>query len=760
MEETENNESPLRSGDSRPQEIVEDSEDKIVEESLTSPIEIDSESLNKKIEDSNEFSIQNELNKEIETIKSIENIEVIEETKILTNSIDFNNQNNYIKDNELNVQLEINNNNYEDNNYENNKEEKNHNEIIENISENKEIIFETSESFIIQDLNDKKKYQNLIVESKTDTFKILNEDSDNLTKEINVSNNDLQINFINIDNKPNDYISSEENNRTIEKHENFTHSNIQLQNIQEISNSQSNLDSLSDNDINCTENNNQYKEKTENNSPIEKSESLNEQKIPSISKTNNGTKTQNKKKGLFWGWKVALFNTKTTKKENIEDNLIEKISPSTPNQTEEYINENISNTGHISDDQSDSKDVEDLINQKNENFEINNNNENQIENDKDSIKSNDVANNEETNEIVNEINNLNTQVNNEINNESNSIDKQISNIEQAIPTTVVRNDSNKKKSLTPLKNESKKDLNKDNEDTDIIHSGYLTKEGAVFRSWKKRFFILRNNKVLYYHANPKSVSKGQILLHNTQIKKIENRSYKGKDNCFQIYSQEFSRTYYMFAESPEDMDIWIKKLRLVTYGYNESHMKWLVLGPSGSGKSSLIQRWINGVFDKDVPETKSVEMTKCKATTDDGQVIEIVLFEANEKNINIQSIDPSTIDNTCCVILVFDVTNKESWETVKSWLPTLKSQIKESLFIIVGTKMDLNSSRAVSSISGFMFASKTDVDYMEATATSNLGDYCFSFIVDQLVRKGKVSELLERTNHKESIIQKSNLNEN
>ena len=40
-------------------------------------------------------------------------------------------------------------------------------------------------------------------------------------------------------------------------------------------------------------------------------------------------------------------------------------------------------------------------------------------------------------------------------------------------------------------------------------SGYMTKQGEVFRSWKSRFFVLNNGVIMYYTGEPSCSSEGE-----------------------------------------------------------------------------------------------------------------------------------------------------------------------------------------------------------------------------------------------------------
>jgi len=86
-------------------------------------------------------------------------------------------------------------------------------------------------------------------------------------------------------------------------------------------------------------------------------------------------------------------------------------------------------------------------------------------------------------------------------------------------------------------------------------------------SWKRRLFVLEQNKLCYYshvkHEKDKS-AKGEILLSSQcQVGLVDYKSHdKIKNrNCLWLYVPEIPRKFYAFAESYDDIDLWIKAIQ-------------------------------------------------------------------------------------------------------------------------------------------------------------------------------------------------------
>ncbi|EGC32113.1 hypothetical protein DICPUDRAFT_38849 [Dictyostelium purpureum] len=90
----------------------------------------------------------------------------------------------------------------------------------------------------------------------------------------------------------------------------------------------------------------------------------------------------------------------------------------------------------------------------------------------------------------------------------------------------------------------------------IKHEGYLTKEGGGFKSWKKRWFILRGGDLSYYKTKGETVPLG--IIHLNTSGHIKNSDRKKRVNGFEV--QTPSRTYFLCSETEEERTKWIEIL--------------------------------------------------------------------------------------------------------------------------------------------------------------------------------------------------------
>ena len=87
--------------------------------------------------------------------------------------------------------------------------------------------------------------------------------------------------------------------------------------------------------------------------------------------------------------------------------------------------------------------------------------------------------------------------------------------------------------------------------------GYLTKLGRIRKTWRVRWFTLRNQYFCYYKT--KQTPKPIGTMDMTRARTVEYDNSKQKDFCFRI---EFPyRTFYLYANSAEDSQQWVELLR-------------------------------------------------------------------------------------------------------------------------------------------------------------------------------------------------------
>ncbi|XP_026206964.1 pleckstrin homology domain-containing family A member 1-like isoform X2 [Anabas testudineus] len=92
-----------------------------------------------------------------------------------------------------------------------------------------------------------------------------------------------------------------------------------------------------------------------------------------------------------------------------------------------------------------------------------------------------------------------------------------------------------------------------------IKTGYCVKQGAVMKNWKRRYFVLDENAVSYYKSDQdKEALKVIPLKEIHKVQECKDRELTMRDNLFEVVTT--SRTFFVQADSPEDMHSWIKAI--------------------------------------------------------------------------------------------------------------------------------------------------------------------------------------------------------
>ncbi|NXH43624.1 PKHA2 protein, partial [Dicaeum eximium] len=94
-----------------------------------------------------------------------------------------------------------------------------------------------------------------------------------------------------------------------------------------------------------------------------------------------------------------------------------------------------------------------------------------------------------------------------------------------------------------------------------LKSGFCVKQGNVRKSWKRRFFVLDEFSISYYKCEQDKEPLRSILLKDvckTHECLVKSGDLLMRDNLFEIITS--SRTFYIQADSPEDMHSWIRAI--------------------------------------------------------------------------------------------------------------------------------------------------------------------------------------------------------
>ena len=125
---------------------------------------------------------------------------------------------------------------------------------------------------------------------------------------------------------------------------------------------------------------------------------------------------------------------------------------------------------------------------------------------------------------------------------------------------------------------------------------------------------------------------------------------------------------------------------------NVKKYKIVIIGDCGSGKSSLLLKFVEGTFQDNHYATIGVDL-KAKYINIDGTTVKINIWDTAGQE-RFRSIIGSYYSTASGIILVFDLTNRESFLNLKIWIDELKSidkDDKQAAKLAKQTWLDLKS---------------------------------------------------------------------
>ena len=82
-----------------------------------------------------------------------------------------------------------------------------------------------------------------------------------------------------------------------------------------------------------------------------------------------------------------------------------------------------------------------------------------------------------------------------------------------------------------------------------------------------------------------------------------------------------------------------------------------------------------------------------------------------------RAVTRSYYKNSACAILVYDITNRKSFQDINSWLNECRDMCSKDIYIVlVGNKNDLDNQRAISKDEGKRFAEENHLKFYETSA--------------------------------------------
>ncbi|XP_075166037.1 RAS oncogene family member RabX1 [Haematobia irritans] len=148
--------------------------------------------------------------------------------------------------------------------------------------------------------------------------------------------------------------------------------------------------------------------------------------------------------------------------------------------------------------------------------------------------------------------------------------------------------------------------------------------------------------------------------------------------------------------------------------------KVVILGSKGVGKSCLVTKYIKNTLHKDVEHVSAASFFTCKVILEDARVKLQIWDTAGQERY--KAVAPMYYRNANAAILVFDLSQYRTFTEIKSWIQELHRNVQDPLILtLVGNKLDLHVSRAVSREEAILFANSIGATYFETSAETDQG---------------------------------------
>ena len=134
--------------------------------------------------------------------------------------------------------------------------------------------------------------------------------------------------------------------------------------------------------------------------------------------------------------------------------------------------------------------------------------------------------------------------------------------------------------------------------------------------------------------------------------------------------------------------------------------KLCFIGDSYVGKTSILNRIVNGTFSEEYQATIGLDFQSKNITINNKNNIQILLYDTAGQE-KFRSLIPMYLRDSNINVLIYDISCKDSFNHLDDWLNEMPIPNKDNFFCcLIGNKSDLYEKREVTFEEGKQFAEK------------------------------------------------------
>ena len=173
-------------------------------------------------------------------------------------------------------------------------------------------------------------------------------------------------------------------------------------------------------------------------------------------------------------------------------------------------------------------------------------------------------------------------------------------------------------------------------------------------------------------------------------------------------------------------------------GYFDVKYKIMILGESKVGKTSLIKRYTKDQFGGIYLTTVGMDFQD-KIIDIENKKVRLQIWDTAGQE-RFRNVTKSYFQSSQGLVLVYDITDRESFEKLNFWVDNIKNNAPENAkFILVGNKCDLANERKVSYEEGENYAKNLNIKFFEASARDGTNvNELFFYLANEIYQDNKL----------------------
>jgi small GTP-binding protein len=170
----------------------------------------------------------------------------------------------------------------------------------------------------------------------------------------------------------------------------------------------------------------------------------------------------------------------------------------------------------------------------------------------------------------------------------------------------------------------------------------------------------------------------------------------------------------------------------MNYG-NEISFKIVLIGDSSVGKTNLVSQFVRNSFYTELRATIGVDFAT-KTMIFEGKSVKLSIWDTAGQEVY-HSITSAYYRGADGVVLMYDISNQKSFNSIPQWLSELRISNPYVTIILIGNKADLEEERKVSETDGKNYAEKESLLFLETSAKSSMNvEQSFQALLKVLLR--------------------------